>query len=267
MPKEWIDVDQVKDSLTAFLQVERDSVFTFGSTVNQVFEAFVFAVLVDWYKAKGWRITIRHPGKPKAGEKATLKLKFSTNGRPENYSFAECVKGRKRIHVRHQLRVATAWHTEGDTPAANVFLDVAVLKPTDVKKLTTRDAVPNANLITFGEAKHMSAFAELIAGFEGLVHEMQPQRLTDIRNASGLRKAEHPAPFLYVSGGLNPSAEGMQVTIKRRGYDVDVYTSAKGLSDGIKLPKTKPVKKSIPTVGTTKSGMRSDPIPVDDLPF
>jgi hypothetical protein len=60
----------------------------------------------------------------------------------------------------------------------------------------------------------MSAFAELIAGFIGVVHEMQPRRLK--RGARFSRKTEHLPPFLYVSGYLYPTAQGLLETIRER---------------------------------------------------
>lgn len=53
----------------------------------------------------------------------------------------------------------------------------------------------------------MSAFAELVANFIGLVHEIRLEYIDTIRpyiELQGVR--EHLAPFLYVSGNLNPTA-------------------------------------------------------------
>ena len=48
-------------------------------------------------------------------------------------------------------------------------LDVAVIRDMDLEGFSTFDHVPNDQLLTFGEAKHMSAFAELVASFIGVV--------------------------------------------------------------------------------------------------
>ena len=77
----------------------------------------------------------------------------------------------------------------------------------------------------------MSAFAELLAGFIGLVHELQPRRLKKVRNPKKqLKETDHVAPFLFVSGLLYNTAKGLEATFIKRGFDVDIYSSAKSMS-------------------------------------
>ena len=92
----------------------------------------------------------------------------------------------------------------------------------DLSTFTTDSAIPNNWLIAFGEVKHMSAFAELVASFVGLVHELTPRRLKRVRIKD--YKNEHIAPFLYASGIMYPTAKGILQTIKRRKFDIDVYS-------------------------------------------
>lgn len=73
------------------------------------------------------------------------------------------------VHIRHQLRVATKFRNEELSMPANVCLDVAVIQVTDLNDFKSDDFVANDKLITFGEAKHMTAFAELVASFVGLI--------------------------------------------------------------------------------------------------
>jgi hypothetical protein len=228
----WVDQEALKLRLSNFFAQNRDSLSSFGSTVNQTFEAFVFAAVVAWYRQKGWKATFVHP---EGGEgQNTFRLKFSTRGRPSGYTHVLCRKGRKRVQVRHQLRVATSAYTENQQNLANICLDVAVIREVDLSSYSTSHAVPVKDLITFGEAKHMSAFAELLAGFIGLVHEMQPKRLKKVVS-SRKRSADHPSPFLYVSGYLYPSAQGIWETIENREYDVNVYFKTKALADEFDL--------------------------------
>jgi len=234
----WINLKQLKTSLSGFFSQHQKSVSIFGKTVNQTFEAFVFASAVGWYRTQQWTVTIENPLDEETA-KPVFKLKFSTRGRPSGYSYAKCTSGTSEVHIRHQLRVATrAYRPKQKTPA-NVCLDVAVIEPTDVTLYTTNTAVPNSQLVTFGEAKHMSAFAELVAGFVGLVHEMQPNRLRRIRAKAWQNTIRsHPAPFLYVSGILYHTAQGLKETIERRRFDIDIYTQTTGLSKALHLPAT-----------------------------
>jgi hypothetical protein len=213
----WVDQQRLTERLTAFFGAQKDDLAAFGRTVNQTFEAFVFAQVVSWYRHKKWEVKLVPP-KDKPAE--YIRLKFSTRGRPANYTHARCTKGKRAIQIRHGLRVATRFHRRTQRHPANVVLDVAVIKDLDVSSLKTYHHVENEHLVTFGEAKHMSAFAELVANFIGLVHEMLPERVA--RNGRRRRSA-HPRPFLYASGRLYSTAEGIRETIAARDLDIEVY--------------------------------------------
>lgn len=237
MSDAWIDVPKLKSRLEEFFDENRGDLSKFGSTVNQTFEAFVFAQVAAWFKAKpGWQVEVVNP-QDEAGRES-LRLKFSTRGRPANYSYFRCVSPDGSVlQIRHQLRVATRHHRASRTPPANVCLDVAVIGDVDLSVFSTHDQVANEQLLTFGEAKHMSAFAELVASFIGLVHEMQPQRLKRIRVKNWRHESQvAPPPFLFVSGHLWRTAEGVVQTITRRRFDIDVYTNTKLLAAPLTLP-------------------------------
>ncbi|GIK40339.1 MAG: hypothetical protein BroJett011_41720 [Chloroflexota bacterium] len=241
MTATWINTETLKDQLAKFFQDNRDDLNQFGSKVNQTFEAFVFASLIKWYSDHGWKVTLKHPQL----NQSAVKLKFSTRGRPEGYTYAICVKDERKIQIRHQLRVATKYHKSGQFPPANVMLDVAVISDQDLSEYKTNDYISNATLLTFGEAKHMSAFAELIANFVGLAHELKPEVLVNMRTLNNLSvNRDHPAPFLYVSGYLLPTARGLLKTVEERGYDIDVYDHETGSFFGVTLPVMSPPPKT-----------------------
>jgi hypothetical protein len=236
----WIDTDKLKQDLGTFFQEKRPDLYAFGRTVNQVFEAFVFAAVATWYREQDWTIEFVHPKKHTGKH---LRLKFNTRGRPSNYSFIRCSKGQVEVHIRHQIRVATAHYRIGQRFRANVVLDVAVITPADLEWMDTNDYIPNENLISFGEAKHMSAFAELVANFVGLIHELQPQRLKKHRFKTRKQTvgAMHVSPFLFVSGFLFPTAKGLRETILRRGYDIDIFWRTNQLCQDLQVSgKAKP---------------------------
>lgn len=228
----WIDQTEIKKALSEFFEGHRDDIDSFGRTVNQTFEAFVFAATISRFLQDGWSVEFRHPRTAgPAPESQTLRLKFSTRGQPNNYSYAVCRRGDDEVHIRHQLRVATKFHTDELKHPANVCLDVAVIKSTDLQGYRTDDYVANEKLITFGEAKHMTAFAELVANFVGLVHEMQPERL-QATDAS----ADKLPPFLYVSGFLNRTARGVEESLRNRKYDIEIYWRTRKLADACGIP-------------------------------
>lgn len=232
----WINQAVLKERLATFFGDRGKDLSLFGRTVNQTFEAFVFATTAAWYREKQWTITFIHP-EDGANQPQPLKLKFSTRGRPSNYTYVQCLKDGQTRQIRHQIRVATRSHRSNQKKRANICLDVAVIKPVDTSAFTTNDYIENRDLVSFGEAKHMSAFAELIANFIGLVHELQPGRLKRIRIKNFIPADRgDPSPFLYVSGHLYPTAQGLVETIERRKYDIDVYNRTKSLSQGMHIP-------------------------------
>lgn len=218
MAERWLDRSAVTKRLETFFGTQHSNLAMFGSTVNQTFEAFVFSQVISWYRGEGWTVTLVSPPKSKPG---TVSLKFSTRGRPARYTFARCVKPSTTVQVRHGLRVATRHHTPQQKQPANVCLDVAVIDDLDLAGFGTDDAVKNEHLRSFGEAKHMSAFAELVASFLGLVHELLPEHL--VTGSATVGPRDHPRPFLYVSGHLYRTAAGIKETIEARKLDVEVH--------------------------------------------
>lgn len=225
----WVDTRGVKGRLDAFFRTKRRAFDRFGASVNQIFEAYVFASVAASYQASGWQVSFVHPPSTK-GKPSLLRLKFSTRGRPANYSFVLCQRDGEAVEIRHQLRVQTGFHSPASKPVASLVLDVAVIRQTDLSNSSSLDALENGRLVTFGEAKHMSAFAELVAGFVGVVHEMQPARLK-----RHWRPPQHPAPFLFVSGFLFPSAAGVVQSLQRRRYQLNVFTQDQPLPGAIPL--------------------------------
>jgi len=211
------DQNDAKSSLQSFFSNNGSAINNFGKTVNQTFEAYVFASTIKWYSRNKWDIKCHNP---KYGpHKGQFQLKFSTRGAPKNYTFIRCTKGNQTVQIRHGLRVATKFMQAGQKYPSNLCLDVSIINDNDLSYYGTSDSLPNDQLVTFGEAKHMSGFAELIAGFIGMVHEMKP----DFLKKKKLGK-HHPQPFLYVSGRLNPTAKGIKETIEYRKIQVDIYS-------------------------------------------
>jgi hypothetical protein len=208
-------------TLNQFFKKEKSTIYSFGSRVNQTFEAYMIASVIKWYQEKGWVIKYNHP--INIYGKKYFNLKFSTRGAPKNYSYVLGEKEGEKIQIHHQLRVKTKYQRINPKYRANICCDVAVIKKfEEIDFYRSDDAVDNSLLLSFGEAKHMSAFAELIAGFIGMVHELRPDRLRRIRVKK--YQSNHLPPFLFVSGILFATAKGLDESISRRKFDIDVYS-------------------------------------------
>jgi len=217
--KEYLfDQEKTKYNLKKYFETEKANLYSFGATVNQVFEAYTFAETIRWYQKNGWQAKIINP------PKKDFTLKFSTRGKPSSYSYAVCEKDTKKCQIRHGLRVNTRSYRHNNKHPANICCDIVIIKDVQLDYFSTDDAIANEWLIAFGEVKHMWAYAELLAGFIGMVHELQPERLKRIRTIKQSKIPQiHMSSFLNVSGELWSTAKGLKETIKKRKYDIDIY--------------------------------------------
>lgn len=214
------DQTQAKDDLSQFFIDQKDEINNFGNAVNQTFEAYVFAKVIKWYSSAGWNVAIINP---EINGEEVFKLKFNTRGKPANYSYATCHKDERIRQIRHGLRVQTYSYRQTNTNSANIVCDIVVMKDLNIDDYSTDSALPNDEMVAFGEVKHMSAFAELIASFLGLTHELKPEKLKRIRIGKWQR-TDDICCFLNVSGLLYPTAKGITETIEKRKYDIDIYS-------------------------------------------
>lgn len=201
----------------------------FGNRVCQTFEATTFAQVIKWYQDKGWKVEVVNP---KVGNKRTFRLKYSTKGDARNFTYVRCTdnsQSSRPIQIRHQIRIETFYNLRKKRSSlrANIVCDVAVLVDGYYDHIVGNMHVENEHLITFAEAKHMNAYAELVASFVGIVHELQPWRIGhDVKKRRRLM-ASHPKPFLNLSGVCMGTAEGIKETMRRRKLDVDVHDSTR----------------------------------------
>ena len=84
MAKLWINTSSIRQQIGGFFIANKSDMTQFGSTVNQTFEAFVFASLVNWYSTNNWKVEFKHP----TSNSNVVKLKYSTRGRPSRYTYA-----------------------------------------------------------------------------------------------------------------------------------------------------------------------------------
>jgi hypothetical protein len=93
--------DQAKTQveLQNFFDAHKAKLSSFGNFVNQTFEAFAFAKVIEWYQDKGYTTEIINP---KINGIETFRLKFSTRGTPNKFSYAVMTLGDETIQIRHQ---------------------------------------------------------------------------------------------------------------------------------------------------------------------
>lgn len=226
------DQDSTIKKLTAFFQSNGGTARDFGNRIYQTFEAITFAQVIKWYQDEGWTCEVVNPG---AGHKSDFRLKFSTRGNAKNFTFVRCRKEcdvANSVQIRHQIRVEIFHNikTRKTVNKANIVCDVAILKDESYDHIVGNMHVSNDKLISFAEAKHMDAYAELIASFVGIVHELQPWRMINDRKKLRSLYQDHPKPFLNISGISHLTASAIKETFKKRNYDFEIFDAHKSFT-------------------------------------
>lgn len=226
----WFDQKLAISGLRSFFHNDGATALDFGHRVYQTFEATTFAQVIKWYSDRGWKTSVINP----RGSKKGFRLKYSTRGDAKNYTYVLCVNKKcfpEAIQIRHQIRVETFYNIRKTLPRANIVCDVAILQDGDYDFIVGNMHVLKDHLISFAEAKHMDAYAELVASFIGLVHEMQPWRLSHDRFKRRTAYSQHPKPFLNISGVCMPTAQGIKATIIRRNIDIAIHDAISPFGD------------------------------------
>lgn len=211
-----IDFNQVSQQITDFLKRHKSSLHEIVKHNTNVFEAFCFILFVQYYETAGYQL------EPKNLLDGKFRFKYNTRGYPWNYSYfaavsSESKEGESQVlfEIRHNQQVSGAWVEIGeeDGIAPPMFaLDVAVIKAESLPQLEQGQKrnnenywVDNAHLITFAEAKKLTAYPMLLAQFLGIVHEVKPEFLrSDSREITDTDSDDqHPHPILFTSNHLS----------------------------------------------------------------
>ena len=202
-----IDFNQVSQQITDFLKRHKSSLHEIVKHNTNVFEAFCFILLVQYYEMVGYQL------EPKNLLDGKFRFKYNTRGYPWNYSYFAAVSSESKegespviFEIRHNQQVSGAWVEGGeeDGIVPPVFaLDVAVIKAESLPQLKQGQKrnnesywVDNAHLITFAEAKKLTAYPMLLAHFLGIVHEVKPVYLEpgEQKDVNDVYLEQHPPP-------------------------------------------------------------------------
>lgn len=227
-----IDLGRLTDQVSDFLEHYQTPIYEITSKSTNVFEAFCFVLFVRYYEMAGFDLEVANllDGK--------FRFKFNTRGYPWNYSyFAAFSTGPSErentalFEIRHNLKVAGAWLGRRREPEPPVFaLDIAVVIGGSLphlekgkKREDERYWAENEHLITFGEAKKLTAYPMLLAQFLGIVHEVKPEFLGQRGSQSpSFTSQQHPPPALFTANHLTRGTKNVLESFEERGYSVRV---------------------------------------------
>ncbi len=240
---------QLANRVADFLTRYRTEMSDIASYASHVFEAACFILIVRYYE------TVDYNCKPENLQDGKFKFRYSTAGYPWNFSFFTAFSGDPDeessvpiFEIRHNQKVAGAWvEAEDDTDNKALFaVDAAVVNPgslPDLPKGQKRTSEPywveNRDVITFMEAKKLTAYPMLLAQFLGIVHEIKPEFL-------GIKGKEidetfydqqHPPPILMTANHLTKGTQKVLRSFEERGLLIRVVEDVTGLPDCVLIAK------------------------------
>jgi hypothetical protein len=249
-----IDFDKLNTKIADFLTRHKSSLYKIVSNNSNLFETFCFVIFVRYYEEAGYEL------KPKNLLDGKFRFKYNTRGYPWNYSYFVAVTPSKAtveeeeilFEIRHNQQVSAAWlklnGEDGNHDPPMFALDVAIIKPSSlpdlVKGQKRKDEnywVDNKNLITFGEAKKLTAYPMLLAQFYGIVHEVKPEFLQPYKKEplQILLEQHHPPPVLLTSNHLTWGTKRILQSFGDRDLLIRVVEDVTGSPEAILLQKMK----------------------------
>lgn len=214
--------EQFEKELQSFANKHKTFIETQARRISDYFEISCYHKVVEYYESMGFRCEACNL---KSG---SFRYKCSPTGHLGNFSYFAIRSGDEEdetlFYIFHNATVQSKHNVHVFTTP-----DIVISKTKDAaattdyyetrKKLTY---IPNDQLISFCEAKHLKPFPELMIGFVGTVNELLPQCLAEIPDYS---MNAHLAPSLLMSGCFNKSTGRIRVSLEER-YNLNMFDNA-----------------------------------------
>lgn len=208
--------------LITFANKYKTIIHDHSDKISDYFEISCYNMIIKYYEQCGYKMQVRNL---KGGR---FKYKCSPNGHLENFSYfcAMISNGDKSedvFYVFHNATVQSAHDKKVFTSPDIVVSKVSKSCYTDDHYQTKKilSYIPNDDMITFCEAKHLLPFPELMLNFIGTVNELKPKCLTEAGyDDSPLQ--DHIAPSLLMSGSESKPCKTIRESLERR-YFVNYF--------------------------------------------
>jgi len=186
---------------------------------HQLLELAALALCSAHYRRIGYTVT------PRNLSGAHFRVKLGTRGKPWEYSWFLCEREDSRFEIHANLSVRGS-HDDNGVYCVDVAVTEEGCLPAEPAQQRTFQAVDNALLITFAEAKKLVAYPMLLAQFLGIVHEVKYRFVSGRRRPRGFVSANHFDPALITIGYLQATSARIREGFRNRGYHVTVVADA-----------------------------------------
>jgi hypothetical protein len=211
-----VDVGEISASLRKFVRSHHGQFQGLSERKSQLLEIGALMIAAQHYELSGYDVDLHNP------KGRDIRVKLGTRGDPWNFSYFEVRRGARRFEIHTNLPVEDAVGTEG----ARYVADVVVVPARKVPRKRPKGdekwfALPNADLVTFIEAKSLVIYPMLIAQFIGIVHELMPEFL-DGQRPAGFKAARHFDPALVSLGYLHGTCWNIVKGFPARGLHIRI---------------------------------------------
>lgn len=202
--------------LTAFSNRYNILLAKHAKRISDYFEMTCYNLVIRYYEKKGYKLEVQNL------QSGKFKFKCSPTGLLKNFSYFKATKQIVQgvddiVFIYHNATTQSAFDEEVfTTPDIVVSNSDAPAETKDyyaTKK--TLSYIPQENLVTFCEAKHLTPFPELMVSFIGTVHELKPSCVDDHKAKSD---SEHMAPSLMMSGTFGRPTRRIKCSFENRYY-------------------------------------------------
>lgn len=208
--------------LTVFANKYKTIIQDHSDKISDYFEISCYNMIIKYYEQRGYKMQVRNL---KSGK---FKYKCSPNGHLENFSYFCAMtsnggKSEEVFYVFHNATVQSAHDKKVFTSPDIVVSKVNQSGYTDDHYQTKKrlSYLPNDDVITFCEAKHLSPFPELMLNFIGTVNELKPNCLTE-NGYDDVCLSDHIAPSLMMSGSESKPCKTIRESLEKR-YFVNYF--------------------------------------------
>jgi hypothetical protein len=210
-------VVEFEKELTSFANKYRTIVAEHSKRISDYFEISCYNMIIRYYELNGYTPVVENM----IGGK--FRFKCSPTGLLGNFSYMSLKKGETTYRLYHNASVQSAHDkdifTTPDIVVAKDFTPSETMNYYRGKKRFTY--IPNVEMITFCEAKHLMPFPELMIGFIGTVNELKPTCMNKVIKRR--KKSDHIAPSLMMSGCLSKATSMISESLRRR-YYVNIFS-------------------------------------------
>jgi hypothetical protein len=244
-----VQKDRLTRQVSDFLTRHKAAIYEISRHNTHLFEAVCFVIFARYYEEIGYQL------RPENLLEGKFRFRWTTNGYPWNYSYfavlspkLENEESSTLFEIHHNQKVTGAWvevekQDEGEIPPM-FAVDIAVAEAGSLPKLPQGHKhtdetywIENSRLLTFAEAKKLTAYPMLLAQFLGIVHEIKLEFLHVGKRelSQAFWEQKHLPPTLLTADHLTSGTRQVLKSFHKRELMIRIVENVIALSEEMLL--------------------------------